>query len=146
MNTTALSELYSASEGIARQTLIVLAYFTGQRPGDLIDIEWSAIQADMVTVHQKKTGRLVDRPLHPVIVDHLNRLHRTGERIFSDTDRTIQRGLLDVRRFACSEIEKVSTGLGAALLGHADREVEIGILRDGINQMPFPVAWKGGEK
>jgi integrase len=58
------------------KTLILLAYFTGQRLGDCCALEWSAVDfaAGTVSFVQKKTGEHVVVPLHPEIQRHLEAL------------------------------------------------------------------------
>lgn len=44
--------------------IVALALYTGQRQGDVLKMRWDAIQGNMITVRQEKTGKRLAIPLH----------------------------------------------------------------------------------
>lgn len=62
---TAPSHLYVA---------VLLAVYTGQRRSDLVKIQWSDYDGRTIYVKQKKTGKELHIPVHPILKDHIDRL------------------------------------------------------------------------
>jgi integrase len=63
------------------QTLILLAYFSSQRLTDCARLEWEAIDLEhrVIRFRARKTGTVVDCPIHSQLFEHLQRLEpRTG--------------------------------------------------------------------
>ncbi len=56
------------------KTVTLLALYTGQRREDLVTMDWSAIQGDIVRVRQNKTGEPLDIPCHPELAKHLKKV------------------------------------------------------------------------
>ena len=44
--------------------VLAFALYTGQRRGDVLAMRWDALQCDLITVRQEKTGKLLTIPLH----------------------------------------------------------------------------------
>ena len=67
----------------AWKTLILVAYFTGQRLGDCCSLPWAQVdlEKEIVSFEQKKTGTLVEGPLHPDLLSHLKGLRRSGDHV-----------------------------------------------------------------
>lgn len=129
------------------RALLVTAYCTGLRRGDLIALEWSQIdlQAAEITFAASKTQKAAVLPLHPCAVAHLERIRTTGQcRVFrsmktrdsiSGSFYTRWRWIMersavaepftlhDVRRTIASEIDRARPGLGSVLLQHSPRSV-----------------------
>lgn len=56
------------------KTVVLLALYTGQRREDLVTMEWSAVQGNIVRVRQNKTGEPLDIPCHPELAKHLKKV------------------------------------------------------------------------
>ncbi len=66
------------------KTLILVAYFTGQRLGDCCSLSWAQVdlEQEVVSFKQQKTGTAVDgQPLHPDLLSHLKGLRRSGDHV-----------------------------------------------------------------
>lgn len=151
------------------QALIVLAYFTGLRRGDLFSLRMEQIDLEVATldVTAGKTGKADLFPLHPAVVEHLARIWTERERLFPGMyipKRFEQRwrGLIeaagvehftlhDIRRTAASEAERVGRGFGGLLLQHCPKSVTEAFylnrteeLRQCIEAMRVPLAFKHG--
>jgi len=111
------------------QALIVLAYFTGLRVGDLLKAKWSDLNEYNGTLFTKlsKTGVEADLPLPDAALGHLARLERQHEEIFHIGGRRFYyyiadlksranlknfAGFHDIRRTAGSEADRVRPGMG----------------------------------
>ena len=75
-------ELFSGSA----RTGFMLAYYTGQRKGDVLVMRWDAIEGDGINVKQQKTGKKVWIPLHPVLAEELSKIERKGVAIVGRRD------------------------------------------------------------
>jgi integrase len=64
----------------------MLAYYTGQRKGDVLTLRWNAIQDNVLAVKQRKTGKNLWIPLHPVLSEALDKIERIGVTIVSRQD------------------------------------------------------------
>lgn len=126
------------------RALIVLAYFTGLRKGDLLTLDQSQIdlREGRLTFRARKTRKEDTFPLHPVAVDHLERIWNprrqrlfdgmlaNGGRLYTVWKRIVAKSgvsnhfaLHDIRRTAASEIERVKPGMAAVFLQHAANDV-----------------------
>lgn len=56
------------------KTVVLLALYTGQRREDLVTMEWSAVQGNMIRVRQSKTSEPLDIPAHPELAKHLKEI------------------------------------------------------------------------
>lgn len=66
---------------------IQLAYYTGQRMGDVVSIEWSDVKADgSIHIVQQKTGNEVFAPISPALRRLLDAIPRTGATIVARED------------------------------------------------------------
>jgi DNA-binding transcriptional regulator YiaG len=154
------------------RALLVLAYTSGLRKGDLFDIHAHDIDLDSGTMWftANKTHKADEWPLHPVTVEHIARIIRPGKRLFEGMGATGGRfykefhtlqdaagvsrfGLHDLRRTAASEVERVQRGLGSVFLQHASRNVSerfylnaVDELREAIEAMRLPAGFKSGPK
>lgn len=54
-----------------------LLYYTAQRIGDVAALTWRDIQGDTIVVTQKKTGKLLEIPIHPKLEAELARHQRS---------------------------------------------------------------------
>lgn len=117
--------------------LLVLAYQSGLRCGDLIALRWDAIdwQARTITVVASKTGKTQVLPVNAVLQRHLEALPRDNDRVLAMSGeaaqrlRTMLRELCDqagvvpftlqsLRRTAAEAYELAHPGAGPLLLGH----------------------------
>ncbi|WP_437187608.1 tyrosine-type recombinase/integrase [Planctomicrobium sp. SH668] len=152
------------------QALIVLTYFTGLRVSDLLKARWSDLNEEGSTlfVETRKTGVSADLPLPSVVMEHICRLDRRTQRIFHIEPRKFHsyvsrlkslasiekfKGFHDIRRTACSEVNRVRPGMGKVLLLHAPTNVteasylnSLPELRDVIEAMAVPDAFRHGPK
>ncbi len=153
------------------QCLLVFTYFTALRSADIFKAKWSDLDLKNQTLFVKlnKTGVEADLPLHPVLVNHLERLRKTSdsELIFSlarywiyekllqqlREHAGVQFGLHDLRRTACSEIDAVAPGMGKVMLLHAPTNVTersylnaLPELRPAIEKMASPLTFRHGIK
>lgn len=53
------------------KTAFLLCLYTGQRAEDVVTMEWTQFQGDLIRVRQSKTNELIDIACHPVLRDHL---------------------------------------------------------------------------
>lgn len=151
--------------------LIVLAFCTGLRKSDLLNMQMDVIDLEAAEVHftARKTDKEMLLPLHPVAVEHLRRLWSDRQNVFPGMsgrggDFTwrwheiakkagVDFTLHDLRRTACSEVDRVQPGLGAALLQHRPLDVtgnsylsKLDELREAIHKIRLPIAFKHGPK
>jgi hypothetical protein len=75
-----VEKMYLAAPSHEWQTLILLGYFCGARLSDCVQMKWENIQSEKkrLVYEQKKTGKNVEVPLHPNLVEHLNFLTAFG--------------------------------------------------------------------
>lgn len=71
--------------GVCR-TAFMLALYTGQRKGDVLDMEWADIAGDQILVTQSKTGKELVIPIHPTLQDELSKAPRKGPAIAARRD------------------------------------------------------------
>ena len=73
-----ISQLVAAARGEWR-TVVLLAYYSGQRLGDCVALEWPAVNLAeaLMTFKQRKTGEKVVTPIHPQLLEHLRGLQAT---------------------------------------------------------------------
>lgn len=156
------------------RALIVVAYTTGLRKGDLLNLTRDAFDFENMTItfEALKTGKGDTFPLHPAAAEHVVRIIRPDrERIFYGMFQTGSRfyqvwhsiqdhagitrrfGLHDIRRTAASEVDAVERGLGKVFLQHAPRDVSESFylnahdeLKDAILSMRLPVGFQAGPK
>lgn len=152
--------------------LIVVAYFSGLRKGDLFDMRMRDIDFAQQELHfmAEKTWKEMILPLHDCVIEHIKRISNGREFVlpkmkkgggdFSHQWRKIadQAGvdhftLNDIRRTACSEIDAVESGMGSTLLQHRPMGVtgqfylnKIPELRKCIDQMAVPISFKHGPR
>lgn len=153
--------------------LLVLAYFTGLRKSDLFALEMDQIDLKERTLHltAQKTGKEAFIPLHPVAVAHIERTWSprkmllpmmdsssgrygaTWREILNEAGIENQFTLHDVRRTACSEIDRIDRGMGRVLLQHAPANVTetfylnaLDEVRDAVSKMRVPLAFREGLK
>ncbi|HWL07136.1 MAG TPA: tyrosine-type recombinase/integrase, partial [Planctomicrobium sp.] len=150
------------------QAVVVMAYYTGLRLGDLLRVKWSDLNTQDATLFVKtgKTGVEADLPLPEVVLAHMDRLERRNERIFQIDQRkfTSYQAVLrehsgvdwtmhDIRRTACSEADRVRPGMGKVLLLHAPQNVteqsylnSFPELRETVEKMECPMSFRHGPK
>ena len=59
-----------------------LALYTGQRPGDVCAMTWSAVQGNTISVRQQKTKTMLEIEMHPALAAELARAVRSDRHIF----------------------------------------------------------------
>ncbi|WP_437188284.1 tyrosine-type recombinase/integrase [Planctomicrobium sp. SH668] len=138
------------------QALLVLAYNTGLRAGDLLNARWENLDTQEQTIYVKsqKTGVDADLPLHALTLAHLSRVPRSSEFLF-DIDRRylyelwgllkkqagVRCGLHDIRRTACSEYVQFFKRLLDLLHSIPNQLAETGLSLDdssGCSERPEP--------
>jgi hypothetical protein len=67
---------------------VALAVYTGQRQGDLLDMNWTAIRGGMIEVRQEKTGKHLVIPAHHQLLAVLAEVPRSSVRILTSTRGT----------------------------------------------------------
>ncbi|MGY2735590.1 tyrosine-type recombinase/integrase [Sphingomonas sp. UYP23] len=72
-----IAKFFEYARGSVR-TLIIIALCTGQRASDIEQMSWSQVLGDFVRVRQRKTGELLEIPLHPMLRRELDRLRSEG--------------------------------------------------------------------
>lgn len=76
--------LLEATSGELR-VLIAVGRYTGMRLGDAVNLRWSCIQGDRISVPRtRKTGAPVALPLHPNLAEALSRLPRRRATVTPD--------------------------------------------------------------
>ena len=60
------------------QAVFMFGLHTGQRVGDIIDLQWPAIESGGLNFKQKKTGKAVWVPIHPDLARTIEALPRNG--------------------------------------------------------------------
>lgn len=156
------------------RALLVLAYCTGFRRGDLFDLEWESIDLEQGTVVfvSQKTKAADLFPLHPCAVAHLRMLFDpAGGRVFKSAHRsrsgsfyeslhalqdvaTVEHFTMhDIRRTGASEVERVRPGMGRVFLQHRATGVtdtwyvnRSEELREAIGGMRLPDGFSAGVK
>ncbi len=59
-------------------TAVLMAFYLGQREGDILSLPWSSIINGRIRLRQSKTGAWVEIPLHPVLARRLENTPRTS--------------------------------------------------------------------
>jgi integrase len=153
------------------RALVVVAYFTALRKGDLFSIRIGDVDLSRqtITFTARKTDKAAEFPLHPVACEHIARILGPREFLFPtwlaktgelglrlreiQAAGKVSRGftLHDIRRTAATEAERVRSGMGRVLLQHAPTNVtecfylnQIDELAEAIRQMRIPLAFKHG--
>jgi len=67
----------------AVSTAVALAFYTGQREADILNMKWSDIRNGSIFVKQAKTGKELEIKIAKDLEKRLNRLDRTGDYIVS---------------------------------------------------------------
>ena len=72
--------LEKAHEGFtgAPRIAFMLAFYTGQRKGDILNMRWNDIDGDGIRVKQQKTGTELWIPLHPTLKAELAKIEKMG--------------------------------------------------------------------
>ena len=82
----ALERFHEKAKGSARLGFM-LALYSGQRKGDVLDMRWSDVTADgFIKVKQSKTGAKLFIPIHPTLATELGKVKRTGLAILGRRD------------------------------------------------------------
>lgn len=99
-----------------------LLYFTGQRIGDVLRMQWTAIKDGMIAVRQQKTGKLVYVPMTRELREEL--------------DRTPKAELTILGRAASKKgIEQVRDILQAFAADHGAKVVTHGLRKNAVNAL-----------
>jgi integrase len=61
---------------------VMLALYTGQRPGDVCSMTWGMVAGDMIRVRQQKTKTALEIPMHPDLKAMIDRLPRSDRHLF----------------------------------------------------------------
>lgn len=153
------------------RTLVVLAYFTGLRKTDLMLLRRDQINLTEGTVNfrAQKTGKAARFPLHPVALRHLAAVWNPArDRVFHGMPVKCGRfyrffgeiqdragvddhfGLHDIRRTACSEINRAWPGMAPVLLQHRADDVtglsylnQLDELAEALVKMRYPEEFDG---
>ena len=153
--------------------LIVMAYATGLRRGDLLSIRWDDIdwKTKSLAIDPGKTGKADWFPLTDWAIAHLERTRRPTETVF-ESSAYKQGGRFsanwkvliehagvphftvhDIRRTAASEVDRVERGLGKVFLQHQARDVSEQFylcaddeLREAVDKMRVPVGFKAAPR
>lgn len=67
--------------GSTPRLVYALALYTGQRRGDLVEMRWSDIVGDEITLTQRKTGKRLTLTIHPALAQVLAVTPKAGETI-----------------------------------------------------------------
>jgi integrase len=70
--TLAEAEAAAAALPEPLRRVVILARYTGQRRGDLVDLGWSAYDGATIRLVQQKTGERLALPVHPVLKAELD--------------------------------------------------------------------------
>jgi integrase len=61
---------------------VILALYTGQRPGDVCAMTWGSILGDMIRVRQQKTKTALEIPMHENLKSMIDELPRSDRHLF----------------------------------------------------------------
>lgn len=81
-----LKAALNAEDDLFRRA-VTLALYTGQRPGDVCAMTWSAVKGDTIEVRQQKTGTRLDIPMHPELRAMLDTAPRSDRHLFILSNR-----------------------------------------------------------
>jgi integrase len=132
---THVGRLYGAAEGEAR-TFVALAYTTGLRFADLLDLRREKLdfEGGCVRVQASKTSKLQTLPMLPCVRRLLEASQNVAGPVFVEREQeTVRRGLgrlcrvvgvpaitpQAIRRCAANAYEHARPGAGSVLLGHS---------------------------
>lgn len=122
-------------------TAVVLAFYTGQREGDILNMKWSDIRNGSIFVRQSKTGKELEIKLSPDLKEYLDKMPKDGEyivggnkitgpwfrKLFKQTTRKlgIERTFHGIRKTVGAILAERgrSTNEIAAILGHKTLEM-----------------------
>lgn len=76
-----------ASDNPLLRLAVKLALYTGQRPGDVCNMTWNAIQGGYIRVRQQKTGTPVEIAMHPELAAELASARRSDRHLFILSNR-----------------------------------------------------------
>lgn len=65
-------DLFLANCDPVSKTIVILAYYTGQRRQDIATMDWKDYQGKIIRVRQDKTGEPLMIPCHPKLKEHLD--------------------------------------------------------------------------
>lgn len=101
----------------AMRTAFILLQFTVQRPNDVLRMNWTQYDGDLIKLRQQKTKKLVDVPCHATLKAHLEAIK--GKR---DHTRIVANGFrgLSYTRF-CVRFRRIADAAG--LLTHQARDL-----------------------
>ena len=68
-------------------TAVAIAFFTGQRESDVLNMRWSDIENGVIRVTQQKTGHVLEIKMAEPLRQFLDGLERNGEYIVSGANR-----------------------------------------------------------
>jgi integrase len=73
-----IAALVSASPSEEWKLLILAAFFTSQRLGDLVNLQWSDVdlEKNAIAFIQQKTGAVLSVPIHPQLREYLLKAHK----------------------------------------------------------------------
>lgn len=158
------------------KALIVTAYFTGLRRGDLFRLRHEQIDLERGELRfvASKTGKPDAFPLHPIACEHIGRIWHPisparrfvfqgfggGVSLYSQFKRICEAAKLktqfrlhDIRKTAASEIDRVDFGLGKVFMQHVPKSVtdvhylnKMPELCEAIAEMRVPRGWQPGVK
>src|SRR6185437_4151045 len=75
----------------------MLLLFTGQRPGDMLNMTWGQYNGLTLKLRQQKTGKWVEVPAHPQLKAMLDALPREGAVILMHRGHSVQHKLFNTR-------------------------------------------------
>lgn len=75
------------AEDVLLRRAVTLALYTGQRPGDVCAMTWGALDGDLITVRQQKTGERLKIPMHPDLRRMLDEAPRSDTHLFILSNR-----------------------------------------------------------
>lgn len=117
---------------------ILLAYYTGQRQSDIVNLEWENVdlKAEAITFIQTKTGKEVKVPIHPGILEKLKHMPQEHANVLHTLSGKTSSGrnglsLMFARLMKKADIETKTTA--AKGKGHAQNSLSFHSLRHAFN-------------
>lgn len=121
------------AQGTIQRTLFDLAIYTAQRRSDIAKLRWDHIGPGGISLTQQKTGTELLIPLHPSLVDSLEKTPKTGPYIIG-TNKGLQRSDKALGNYFRQACDKAGIPAGYPLHGlrktAAVRLVEAGVSVD----------------
>jgi integrase len=141
--------LFLAKGAAIMRTPVMLALYTGQRREDLVQMEWTDVQGDMIRVRQNKTGEPLTIPMHSDLKQHLkairtkfngpilrsedgtpmnaNQLSSAMYRAVTKLDEMPQRSLHGLRYAAAAALEEAGCSVVqiSSIIGHRTYQMAI---------------------